>query len=63
MDITAITQMPVIDTWVNMVKADAESVMRREDDRHVNFYLLSYESAIQLRMHVIYNQSFKIIFT
>lgn len=33
-------EMPVIDTWVNTVKADAEGAMRREDDRHVNFYLL-----------------------
>ena len=40
MDITAILDMPVINTGVNTVKADAEGVMRGEDDRHVNFYLL-----------------------
>ena len=40
MDITAILEMPVINTGVNTIKADAEGVMRGEDDRQENFYLL-----------------------
>lgn len=41
MAITATIEMPVINTRVNTVKEDAEGILGREDDRHVNSHLLN----------------------